>query len=50
VPRRVVEDSLAEHLKSETAGGLDAYELDPSVVDRDVVAAMKIKIESCHGA
>jgi hypothetical protein len=49
VSRRIVEDSLAEHLESETAGGRNAYELDPNVVDRDVVA-MKSKIESFHVA
>lgn len=48
MPRRAVEDSLTKYIESETARDLDACELDPSVVYRDVVAAMKIKIESCH--
>ena len=49
MPRRAVEDSLTEHLESKTPRGRNTYEFDPSVVDRDVVASMQIKIESCHG-
>ena len=39
MPRRAIEDSLTDYIESETARDLNACEFDPSVVDRDVVAA-----------
>jgi hypothetical protein len=44
MPRSSLKNVLSEYIKRKPARGSDAHEFDATVVDRNVVAAVKIKL------